>query len=341
MGNFAVSHRLFESDLPRRSDAMVYGANAGLAYTVSSQHRLGGGAAGTFQDFKASKDGAVAPSQAFFLNAYGTWTWTLNETTTFEVAGGPAFVKNNQDAPPPQISRPVVPYVTAQGGVSGFELSSCGEVNGVPVWEYCGVVRAAADAAEEAAIAGSGSHLLDVWVGGQPTGGSASSWTFFGTAALNKRWTPRLASSLVYRRTESTASGTGSATLDLVSLSTTWRISELWDAGLRADFTQRESTAPASQTFTVVGPATEPGVNPLFAETVGLTASIFDRVLDTSRWGVSARMTRRLTKHLYASLRYAYNEQTSKAATAGSTSDFSNNLVTLGVEYNFERWRLW
>jgi opacity protein-like surface antigen len=91
----------------------------------------------------------------------------------------------------------------------------------------------------------------------------------------------------------------------------------------------------------VVQEATEPGVSSEFAETLRLTASLVDVNLDTSRWGVSARMSRRLTKHIYASLRYTYNEQTSKATTAGSTSDFSNHLVSLGVQYKFDRWRLW
>ena len=52
-------------------------------------------------------------------------------------------------------------------------------------------------------------------------------------------------------------------------------------------------------------------------------------------------MSRRLTKHIRASLRYRYNEQSSKADTAGSSSDFKNHLVTLGVQYDFDRWHLW
>ena len=172
------------------------------------------------------------------------------------------------------------------------------------------------------------------------TGGSSSDWTFFGEAALNKRWSPRLLSTLTYRRTESTASGTGSATLDLVSLSTSWKISELWDGGLRADFTRRESTAPLQQTLIVVGDAAPLGY-PDRAQSVGLTATTVKQSLATNRWGVAARMSRRLTKHIRASLRYTYNEQSSKTDTAGSSSDFSNHLVTLGVEYDFDRWHLW
>jgi hypothetical protein len=171
------------------------------------------------------------------------------------------------------------------------------------------------------------------------TGGSSSSWTFFGEAALNKRWSPRLLSTLTYRRTDSTASGTGSATLDLVSLTTRWRISELWDASLRADFTRRKSTAPRQQTLIVVENADPPYGGA--AQSLGLTATTVRQSLDTNRWGVAARMSRRITKHIRANFRYTYNEQTSKSDTAGSSSDFSNHLVTLGVQYDFDRWHLW
>jgi hypothetical protein len=216
-------------------------------------------------------------------------------------------------------------------------------VNGLRVLEKCGVAREAANPAESAAIVAAGSQTLTNWLGGQPPSMSDTNWTFFGEAALSMRWSPRLTSTLMYRRTEDTASGTGSATLDLVSLNTSWQISELWDAGLRADFTRRESAAPSSQTYTVVQPATsDPGtINDAFAETVALTSSKVQRALNTDRWGVSAQMTRRITKHIRASLRYSYNEQTSRDDTLGTSSDFSNHLVTLGVQYDLDRWHLW
>jgi hypothetical protein len=342
-GNFAFSHRLFESEIRRRSDNMVYVGNTNLNYALSSRHKLGGGAAATYQDLEASTDGSIPPSQAFFLNIFGTWTWTIDETTSFQLTGGPAFVKNNQDAPPPVVERLVIPYAATTPLVSGFEVASCGEVNGVRVLEKCRVVREAANQAESDAIVNAGSQPLEFGPAGRPPSRSASSWDFFGEVALSKRWSPRLLSRFMYRRTESTASGAGSATLDLVSLTTNWQISELWDAGVRADFTRRESTAPTNQTFTVVQEATsDPGtINDAFAETVGLTSSKVTRALDTDRWGVAVRMSRRITKHMRASLRYTYNEQTSKDDTLGTSSDFSNHLVTLGVQYDFDRWHLW
>jgi len=338
MGNLAFSQRLFDSDIPRRSNSMVYGANTNLVYAVSSRHQLGGGAAGTYQDFKESRDGTIPSSQSLFLNVYGTWTWTIDETLTFEMTLGPTFVDNSQDEAPTELSRLVVPYVVTQTGVSAYDYTTClPSVNGEHVLENCSR-RLPATSGEQTAIEGLGSHLVTHGAGGGPASTSDSSWTYFGEAKLSKRWSPRLLSTFTYRRSESTASGAGSSTLDLVSFLTTWQISELWNAGLRADFTRRESASPAAETFTVVQPSS---VNPLFAETVSLTARLSDRALDTKRWGVSVRMARRLSKHLRASLRYAYNEQTSKSGTAGSSSDFSNHLVTVGVQYDFDRWHLW
>ncbi len=338
MGNLTFSNRLFDTDIARRSNAMVYGANTNLVYSVSSHHQLGGGAAVTYQDFKESNDGAIAPSQAFFLNVYGTWTWTIDETLTFELTVGPTFVDNNQDAQPTQLTGPEFPNQELGGEFIAYDFSTCETVNGQRVFSGCVLNTALTLSAPQA------SDTTDLsFVDGTNTGGSDSNWTFFGEAKLSKRWSPTLRSTFTYRRSESTASGAGSATLDLVSLLTTWRISELWDAGLRADFTRRESTAPRQETLIVVGPAPSPPSVPLIdaAESIGLTARTVDSSLDTNRWGVSARMSRRLTKRIHASLRYAYNEQTSKSGTTGSSSDFSNHLVTLGVKYNFDRWHLW
>lgn len=348
-GNLAFGNRLFRSDLPRRSDAMVYTGNTNLVYALSPQHKLGGGAAVSYQDFDETNGGGVPASQTLFLNMYATWTWTLNETMSFDLTGGPTFVDTNQDAPVPVVQRPVVPYFEDGGVLYAFDFIGCGQVNTYSVFELCRTyVPIINDPALEAAIRAAGDQPVTYQAGEPvPSSRSDSTWTFFGEAQLNKRWSPTLVSSIVYRRTESTASGTGSATLDLVSLLTTWRISELWDVGLRADFTRRKSTGPVTETYTVVQPSS---IDNRFAETVladpaatltGLTSRLVDRSLDTDRWGVSMRMARRLTKNIDASLRYTYSKQSSRSNTVGSTSDFGNHLVTLGVQYNFNRWHLW
>jgi hypothetical protein len=366
-GNLSFTHRLFETDLPSRSDNMVYVGNTNLQYMLDSQHTLGGGAALTFQDFEASNNGRTPPSQTLFFNVFASWTWELDETTSFAISGGPTYVDTQYDRPPVILpDQPLVPFVEIAGSedILVNDLNECSEGPGgeriIPEGGLCPrALRLRSsdpeDRGEDVDIAAikAQSSAADLASVSDPTGGS-STWTFFGEASLNRRWTPRLVSSLIYRRTDSTASGTGSATLDLVSFVTTWQLSELWTFQVRGDFTHRESVTPAQENLTVVdsaGPEPDREVIPLtslplgsdfeLAHAAAFTTRTVNNTLDTDRWGVGMRMERRLTKHIRASLRYRYNKQNSKWRTAGSSSDFSNNLVTLGVQYDFDQWHLW
>ena len=156
-----------------------------------------------------------------------------------------------------------------------------------------------------------GPTLINISQGSQDD----SSITFFGSASITKRWTSVLSSSLSYLRRGSTASGlSGATTLDSVTLSNTWKISELWRFDARGDWTQRKSISDSLQSFDDV---------------------------DTQRWGVSARLDRVLGRNATASLSYSYNEQSSKSRSRGSRSDFGDHLVTVGFQYNFDPIRAW
>jgi hypothetical protein len=194
---------------------------------------------------------------------------------------------------------------------------------------------------------------------GTPTSLSDTSWTMFAQASLTKRWTPNLISTATYSRRDSTASGiAGSAVLDLLSLITTWQISELWDSSIRADWTQRESTGPVDQLVLVVDDAAGASVAPtfttaafdaggggIFGNGIAYNASYSTRrvsqSIDTTRWGIQARIRRRITQNLSSGLRYTFNRQSSRASTAGSFSDFDDHLITLNVQYDFDRWNAW
>jgi hypothetical protein len=359
-GNLAFTHRLFETDIPSRSDNMVYVGNTNLQYMLDSQHKVGGGAALTYQDFEASKDGGTPPSQTLFFNMYAIWTWVLDETTQFSITGGPTYVDTQYDPPPVFIEgAPLVPFIRTSDGILVNNLTLCpadgpGGEQVIPETGTCGIQRLLRDddayPLEQDDIQtiennASAATLASLGNGG----GGSSTWTFFGEVSLQKRWTPRLVSSLTYRRTDSTASGTGSATLDLVSFITTWSVSELWTFQVRGDFTHRESVTASQENLTVVDGGTTQGTtitltsDPTFplAHAAAFATRISRRPIDTDRWGVGIRMERRLTKHIRASLRYRYNQQSSGFRTVGRSSDFSNNLVTLGVHYDFDRWHLW
>jgi hypothetical protein len=371
MGNLAFSHRLFETDLANRSDNMVYVGNTNLQYALDTRHKIGGGAALTFQDFEASNNGRAPASQTLFFNMYASWSWALDETTSFSITGGPTYVNTDYDAAPVIITgQPLVPYFEdlSTGIVYVNQVTDCDPEGTIPADSLLGLCPGyaeldpnidpeAPDPGLEAARAAAAQADIDTIKAADAVdlmslngGGSGSStWTFFGEVSLNRRWTPTLVSSLTYRRTDSTASGIGSATLDLVSLVTTWQLSELWKLQVRGDFTHRESVTPSQQYLTVVDDAGPGGEeidltsNPSYelAHSNAYTVRTVENNLDTDRWSVGMRMERRLTKHIRASLRYRYNEQTSSYDTAGSRSDFGNHLVTLGVQYDFDRWHLW
>jgi hypothetical protein len=351
-GNLAFTHRLFDTDLPGRANNMVYVGNGGFNYSLSERHQVGGGLAGTLQDFDESNNGSRPPSQTYFVNFFGTWSWFIDEVTTFAITAGPTFVKSNQDAPETSLSgAPLIPF--ASGG-SDFSTSpirvglfaACPLVNGqpaVPLGAICGgdpvdTVFLPGDPVHTEATTNATTETYSFV--GDPFGLTDSTWTLFGEASLSRRWTPNLVSTLSYQRTDSTASGiAGGATVDFVSFLTTWKITELWTASVRADFTRRESVSPTTETFVVVEPST---VDPTIAQATGeLIQTVVNQELDTNRWGASAALSRRLTENLRVSVRYIFNIQSSQSGTAGSVSDFDDHLVSLGIVYDFDRFNLW
>jgi hypothetical protein len=347
-GNLSFVNRVFASDLPNRANNLVWGGNANVRYALSPRHQFGGGLAGTFQDIAESNNGRRAPIQTLFVNMFASWVWQIDETTSFEITAGPTFVDTQQDAPPPSTTAAVYPTFQTGGKVFGFNANTCPDV---------GADKILSNACEPTPLPfpdGPGLSANDIadieaagddqffFLGPVPTGGSASNWTIFGEASLNKRWSPTLVSSLVYSRQDSTASGlAGSSTLDLFTFLTTWQMAELWRSGLRADFTRRESVSPVQESFLVVENAPLPTDGTPIAQSTGLTSSVIDQAIDTIRWGVSARVERKLTKHIFVALRYSFNRQESAKGSFGNFSDFNDNIVALSVQYDFDRWRLW
>lgn len=394
--------RLFDSDLPNRANNRTFGLTLDNTYLLSPRHRIGGGVAADYQEFDRSNDGGRTPSQTLFANVFGSWSWFIDETTTFEIAAGPTFIDTNQDSPEQTVTQASVPFFqqgsslpivvsdvtscqnstidgqnvqTLQvGGVCGrgaivtndeFRFFNGTNLDPVTPWSsrYSAAeidqIRSELAEIQTAAL---NSALLDFFPG-EPSSLSSTSWTIFAQASLTKRWTENLISTATYSRRDSTASGiAGSAVLDLVSLLTTWKITELWDAALRADWTQRESTGPVDQLLLVVEdtPLAQPGAldlrtspafgdssvaDGLFADGVAYNTSFTTRrvtqSINTMRWGIQARVRRRITRNLSTGLRYTFNRQTSETGTAGNFSDFNDHLVTLSVQYDFDRWNLW
>jgi hypothetical protein len=182
-----------------------------------------------------------------------------------------------------------------------------------------------------------------------PTSQESTQFTYFGSVSLDKRWTRRVSSGLSYNRSESSASGVGGSTiLDAVTARLNYRYSELWNFALRADWTSRSSVAPTTNTFRVQekeasGASFAPGVFvPDLARMNGdRIFRIFNSEVDTKRWAITGRATRRITRRLDANVRLSYNQQSSQSLTRGSTSDFDNVTLIVGINYVFDPVQLW
>jgi hypothetical protein len=348
-----------------------------MMHQYRPHHRLGGGLSATLQDFEKSNNGVRPASQNLFVNMFGAWTWFIDEKTTFEIAGGPTFIDNDQDDPASIFPDKPVAVVdgnldnAATDGIRVNDFSSCSmttvpatgggtlDTEFVVLNGQCGrnTFLDPNDATDAAAIDyvvntlgeldyefTGGGNLIDISASKQ----SDTQWTFFGQASLTRRWTPHLTSTLSYTRQQSDASGVaGSAILDAVALINQLQLSERWWLDFRGDFTLRQSTSKT--TVLLVAVESDPNGNiltasgsfPLAVATGELFQREVDEFLDTKRWGTTVRLRYRVNKNLWLSLRHVYNQQDSGGDSVGNSSDYTNHLFTFGVQYDFDRIHLW
>jgi len=349
VGRTSVTHRYFDTDLLNRSRTNVISGSGNMTYALSTRHRFGGGATATYQAFDENNAGTRPASQGFFLNMFASWVWTIDETTTLNISGGPTYIDTQQDAPPFVATVSTIP--SASGGVV-FDFNSCssnGAASGNPVLSGCSTLVQLADP-DEATNAGT-QTVSFASPADNPGAIDANDWNFFAQASLSKRWSPAHSSYLSYSRTDSTSSGLGSSVLDLIDLSHSWHISERWSTRFRASFTHRESATPQTQTELEVqglgtlclNAAGNPAPCTVASTQTGgtfLTSRTVNNNIDTIRWGLGASVDYRITRQLSAGVRYKFNSQDSRRGSAGSFSDFGNHLVTVGVQYDFDRYSL-
>lgn len=374
-GYAEFGHKLFRTDLRDRSENQTFELNTRVMHQYRPQHRLGGGLSVSFQDFEKSNDDTRPESQDLFVNLFGAWTWFIDEKTTFEIVGGPTFIDSSQDRLESLVSNEPVAVIVGNlnnadtNGIRVSDFSSC-SVTTVPgtagpplntsfvvLNRQCGRntfldPNNMTDAlAIDFIVNTLGTIDYDFTGGGDVIDISSSDtsdtqWTFFGQASLTRRWTPHWTSTLSYTRRQSNASGiAGSAILDAVTLINQLRLAERWWLDFRADFTLRQSTSETSVLLVRVvdgGPIdTASGTFNLAVTTGELFQREVNQILDTKRWGTTVRLRYRVNKNLWLSLRHTYTQQDSKSASAGNSTDFTNQLLTFGVQYDFDRIHLW
>ncbi|HEY8154678.1 MAG TPA: hypothetical protein VII72_11175 [Myxococcota bacterium] len=336
-----------------RADALTFGGTASSAYQLTEHHQLGGGFSYTRQNFDETFN--RPKSDTDYYNLFGSWRWTFDETTNFDIQLGPALIHSNQKAPnatlPDQEGIPFQVFSTDTSGnptaVVVSQFDTCPVVNGNPLlFDNAGAIcgqRLVTDPLTVASIVG---NQVDLSYVSPPEGVTDTRITYFANASLTKRWSPNLMSNLNYARQDDTASGIdGGATLDAVTLTSSWRISDRWDASVRTDWTLRKSATNGSRVFVIVNG--QPLINDFNGDpfspagAANLLQDDSADSLDTQRWGAAARLAYRLTKNTVTALQYAYNRQSSHGDTVGQSSDFDDHLVTFTVQYNFEPIGLW
>lgn len=342
-GTASVTHRLFDSQLQDRSDNQSYGGTVNLSYLVTPRHRIGAGVSSTFQDLDESPSGRLPKSSTLFVNLFGTWTWVIDETMSFEVTVGPTFVDSDQPPAPSEVTLTTLgPVVRVAGRTFAAANDSCDEE--VVNLDSCDfsveVTGDPALMAFEMAPAASPFTIED------RTSTDDTAWTIFAQVELRKRWTPDLFSTLSYARRDSAASGIGGSTvLDLISFNTAWKIAERWDASVNGTVAIRDSLAPRNQVvgLTMMGDGgiALPGVVGTIDGFTGARQIVVENAVDTQRYNAAARLAYRATKNLTVATRYTFVHQESKIRSLGRSTDFTDHLVTLTVTYAFDRWKVW
>jgi hypothetical protein len=368
VGRVEAVSSFFDSTRHDRSKVWSAGGSAETQYRYSRNHQLGAGAGYTYQNFDDRQD--IPGSETHTYRLFGTWRWSISETTALDISAGPAYLNTKQDDAGAK-SKPTFPFFATQRGLSAEEASvfrnksgnpydpnvdgpagpgsvltadinNCATVDGFPVAAGC-----AADILIPVTdpIAGTVSNAVTGVSNNNASGKDDSDFTGLVDATLSHHWTPTLATALRYARQQGDASGLGGTVIeDAFSLSNTWEFAERWQLAFRGDFVHRKSAFDLAQTYDVVAgtvPAGCVGCIP-FAGRTGVAFNSKTGVeIDTDSWAVAGRITHQLFRTTSIYVQARYSEQNSDSNSLGVASDFENFLATFGVRHVFEPIPLW
>jgi hypothetical protein len=366
-GQTDASYRLFYTSRKNANDSKTVSGSQSFRYALNAANDVGFGGSVTVQMFDEFE--FQPASNTFFYNLFGTWVRRFGESTTLSLRGGPALIHTDQDDinvvngsaplyPHIQLGQPetvgdlVNKYVFLSGELetgSPDPVSFQGDPVPagsvlVPSFDACGsTYNAMADRCQPryliresdpyaTTIKDADPKALTLFGSGRGT--DDYKVTFFGEVELTPRWTPTLVSTLLYNRSQGTASAQGSGTIaDMVSLLTAWQPSELWDLSIRGTYVRRESANEISQEILgAVSPSGDPGYIELDGN---LAYTSVANPIDTERWSVYARAARRVTRRTTLTLRLSYADQQTKRSSRNPDT-FENFMALFGVRYDFD-----
>lgn len=274
---FSTSSDFFDPSRDDRSRVYSISPVLDLQYRLNLKHQIGAGAGYTYQDF--DERDFFAGSQTHTYRLFASWRWTIDETTSFELAAGPSYLEQEQETSPAVQNQFAVPFSVVSGPVTAFDRMAnpvsrnvgpgsllvvshlanpgtgvqvnCDSLNGQVVLQGCtpNIVLDSNDAGDQGVINAITSQIVPV-TNSSPTGDSGSNLTAFGQATLVKHWSDTLSTALSYTRSQGNASGLGSTVVvDAASLQNTWEFWDRWQLALRGDYVYRESVFDSERTF--------------------------------------------------------------------------------------------
>lgn len=362
-----ASSDLFDSTRSDRARAVSVGASGDALYALTHDHQIGGGARFNYQDF--SDRLGIAGSQVNTYNIFGSWRWNIDDTTVFDARVGPSFLDSEQDDADVQRRANPTFLVPLDNGdflvatfLNGSGGQNCQGIRGRAVLQRC-VLNQRLDANDDKAvinaIRNTNVRLRNI----DPGGASDENVNVFAEITLRKNWSPTLNTALRYLREQGHASGLGGTVIrDAISLSNLWRFARFWSFTFRADWTRRSSIFDTRRTFDQAVAIDEEDIGLVDGQFPGGAGQQLagrcdpggggcgtgisfndDRnaEIETDRWTIAGRITRRLFRSTLVWVQVRYDVQDSRKDTLGSVSDFENTIGTFGVEHTFEPIKLW
>lgn len=377
-GEARVSHDFFDSNRRDRAQNWLLSGVADLSYVLTPRHSLGLGVRVNHQRFGDRTNIPGSTSDAY--NAFGQWTYRIDEKTSFSATVGPSLIHSRQDSTDATRTLQAIPGIPiaagtnldglglvrpngdqaigqlAEDGLVLSQLAGCPLLNGtIPLFtgSVCnidnrvgsgrqGVVVNPTDTLNEFDAATAKTTVTDT----APTGETDTKVDLFAEVVLRRDWSKNLHSALRYTRTQGGASGLGGAVIeDDVRLSNLWEFAERWQLAVRGDWSLRNSVVGGGVSqYVVAGDASGAfftGTTP--AGAVGLVTVRGGNTnnIDTMRWGVAGRLTHRFTRNTSSWLQLTYNKQSSNLGTLGRPSDFDDFLAMVAVRHVFDPVKLW
>jgi hypothetical protein len=254
-----------------RASTNAYIGTGSMQYALTPKHKVGGGVRAQWQTFDDTQD--IVGSNAQSYSVFGSWEWAVTEKVGFEVAVGPALIRNEQDDPNATEMRPLVPsksrgpFTAGEGFIDRngdpvpegtvFEDGALlvGNFNNCSVAVVDGVGARVVDGGKSCPLTvvldrspGTDQDLIDeieaapavTLTNADPNGESTTDVTVFALVTGRVDWTPTLHSALSYRRDQGTASGLGGTVVsDLVTLVNNYEFTEKWNFSVRGEFSLR------------------------------------------------------------------------------------------------------